>query len=309
MAGVLVGDHLFIAQGAARSDAWRPSDPLTSLAAIGALSDRLILGTIVVNVSLLHPALVIRHFAQLAALYGGGRVLAGLGAGWNPEEQEALGQEMPAHRARLDRLEESLQLARQLFDHHLATVEGAQVVARDLPLAPIPQVPPRIMLGGGSDRLCELAGTYADHLDLNGSSRRSPVLRSAPLASDRARRAATTVEDLEGSVERCRGAAEAAGRSPGCVTYSVTIDTIEPCEAGEVAAKEGRYGEERALGKGADVAQCPYVLIGPPERMAALVTERQERLGLSAIILGDGPALDVMCSAVLPLIKAPPGAS
>jgi alkanesulfonate monooxygenase SsuD/methylene tetrahydromethanopterin reductase-like flavin-dependent oxidoreductase (luciferase family) len=37
------------------------------------------------NVGLLHPALVLRQFAQLAVLVGGQRVLAGLGAGWNRE--------------------------------------------------------------------------------------------------------------------------------------------------------------------------------------------------------------------------------
>ena len=45
------------------------------LTTIAALSDRLHVGTIVSNVGFLHPALVIRQFAQMATLFGGDRVI------------------------------------------------------------------------------------------------------------------------------------------------------------------------------------------------------------------------------------------
>src|ERR1041385_6297441 len=105
--GVLVTDHLFMdGPGRPRSETQRPNEPMTVLAAVAALSDRLNIGTIVSNIALLHPALVVRQFAQLAALVVGERVLAGLGAGWNRTEFEALGCTMPKHAERLDRLEE-----------------------------------------------------------------------------------------------------------------------------------------------------------------------------------------------------------
>src|SRR5205823_9952486 len=88
---------------------------------------------------------------------------------------EALGLQMAPLAERLERLEESARLARELFDHRVATLEGRRVIARDLPLAPLPAVPPRLLLGGGSDRVLQIAGRYADALDLNGSSRRAAV--------------------------------------------------------------------------------------------------------------------------------------
>ena len=51
---------------------------------------------------------------------------------------------------------------RQLFDHGIASLEGSQVIARDLPLSPAVTVPPRLLLGGGSDRVLDIAGRYAD---------------------------------------------------------------------------------------------------------------------------------------------------
>src|SRR4051812_29292369 len=145
------------------------------LTTIAALSTRLRVGTIVSNIGFLHPALVLRQFAQMAVFFGGERIIAGLGAGWGRDEFKALGMRMPPHHARVDRLEEAASLARQLFDAGVANLEGEHVVARDLPMAPRPTVPPRLLLGGGSDRLLDIAGRYADMLDLSGTSRRAPL--------------------------------------------------------------------------------------------------------------------------------------
>ena len=113
--GVLITDHMFISQagsdkGLTREldrDSPSPLEPFTLLGSVGALSPSLELGTIVANVGLLHPIFVIRHFAQLASVFGGDRIIAGLGAGWNAEEFEAIGLEMPPHTLRLARLEEA----------------------------------------------------------------------------------------------------------------------------------------------------------------------------------------------------------
>ena len=95
VAGVLISDHLFVSDARGITPVSDQPDPIVVLAAIGALSPTLMIGTCVANVSFTHPALTLRHFAQLAALFGGGRVLMGLGAGWNAEEYDALGLTMP----------------------------------------------------------------------------------------------------------------------------------------------------------------------------------------------------------------------
>src|SRR5438874_11861884 len=94
--GAMVGDHLFIqAPGQKRREARRPLEPMTMLATVATLSERLHVGTMVSNLSFLHPAWVLRQFAGLAALFGGDRVLPGLGAGWNRKDFEAVGLPMP----------------------------------------------------------------------------------------------------------------------------------------------------------------------------------------------------------------------
>jgi Coenzyme F420-dependent N5,N10-methylene tetrahydromethanopterin reductase and related flavin-dependent oxidoreductases len=108
--GVSVSDHLFRTHdGRPRREGVTPGcDPLTTLAAVAGLSDRLEVQTVVMNSAWIHPALLLRQFNQLAVLIGGERVTAGLGAGWSTEEFDAVGLHLPPFRARMDRLEEVL---------------------------------------------------------------------------------------------------------------------------------------------------------------------------------------------------------
>lgn len=299
--GVLVGDHLFGTATGPRRDAGRPPEPMTLLAAAGALSDHLHVGTIVSNASFLHPALLLRQFAQLAVMLGGDRVLAGIGAGWNRPEFEALGMRMPGFAERMDRLEEAAVLARQLYDHGYANLNGKSVVAEDLPLSPVPQVPPRVMLGGGSRRLLEIAGRYADAIDLNGSPQAGRVSGTDLRTADKRRRLSTTVADLDESVEVVRKASLEAGRPANAVERSILLTEIVFCAPSEIRDEEEKLWVATGL-PARSLDDCPYAVIGPPQRMAELLEQRRQRLGLSRVLLG-GPETKRFCREVLPLMS------
>lgn len=288
VAGVLVSDHLFFSAEPGEEGVVRPPDPVVVLSALGTLSGRMAFGSIVANVGLLHPALVIRHFAQLAALFGGERVLAGLGAGWNGEEFAALGTPMSDHSARLDRLAETCQLWRELFTEGFASIDGKEVVVRDLPLAPVPVRPPRLMLGGGSRRLLEIAGKFADHIDLNATSRARPLRRLPSRRDDLLRKLSTTIADVEAAVEILDGAAKAAGRRPQDVRRSIMAMVLsEDAEALGTGLAETRV----------DPTDCAYILPAEPEKMVSAIAERQRRLGLSVLFASDGPHLGAVVRA------------
>jgi alkanesulfonate monooxygenase SsuD/methylene tetrahydromethanopterin reductase-like flavin-dependent oxidoreductase (luciferase family) len=299
VAGVLASDHLFVPRPGQRAQGRLPHEPITTLTTIAALSDRLRVGTIVSNVGFLHPALVLRQFAQMAVLFGGQRILAGLGAGWSREEFEALGMRMPPHRARVDRLEEAARLAREMFDTGVGNLEGEHVIARDLPLAPKPDVAPRILVGGGSDRLLEIAGRYADILDLNGSSRRAPVAGKDLARADLQRRLTTTVGDLEDSVGRVRAESLAAGRPADAVSMTLLINYLEVCPDDAVRDRARAISEEAGLG-GQTLDDCPYVILGSAERIAALLSERCQRLQVDGLILTNNIDPRPLCEQILP---------
>lgn len=288
--GVSVSDHLFATTaGRPRGDGVAPScDPLTTLAAVAGITDRLDLQTVVVNAAWIHPALLLRQFNQLAVLVGGERVTAGLGAGWSTEEFAALGLDLPPFRQRMDRLEEVLRLSRTLCDQGQATLEGRTVVARDLPQVPRPDVSPRLLVGGGSDRVLGMAGRYADLLDLHGDPRHGRVAGATmaeAAAGDVRRRARTTVEDLSGRIELVRTAAAEAGRPRDAVGVQTQIWFAIDGSPSEVAAAEVRLCTTWAGLPQQRLDRSPYLLFGRPAQMAEALLERREVYGLERISL------------------------
>ena len=285
--GMFLADHLFISHGRSRREAISGGDPFVKLALAGTMSDQLILGTSVVNIGLAHPALALRSFIELATQFGGERVLAGIGAGWNREEFDALGMEFPPLARRMDRLEDAALLARALFDDGFAELGGEYVPVRELSLGPPPSPPPRLLLGGGSDRLLEIAGRHADVLDLNGSSRRLKLGGPHPALRDLARRFTTTVDDLEESVRRVQESARAAGRHPNAVEFSVIVNAVRFCSERELEVVEAELCKDAGIDR-QSLADCPYVFLGSAERMRAQLAERVERIGLRHLILAAG---------------------
>jgi alkanesulfonate monooxygenase SsuD/methylene tetrahydromethanopterin reductase-like flavin-dependent oxidoreductase (luciferase family) len=282
--GFFVTDHLFVTAGRPRREADRGSDPFVRLAIAGALSEKLMLGSCVVNIGLAHPALAIRSFLALAAQFGGERVIAGIGAGWNPEEFTALGLDFPPFATRLDRLEETTALARDLFYDGFADLAGTHITAQELALGPVPASPPRLLLGGGSDRLLDIAGLHADIVDLNASSRGLKLAGAHPVFRDNVRRLRTTVDDLDWSVSRVRETAIAAGRDPASVEFSLLVNAVRFCSAREVENVESELCRSAEIDQ-QSLADCPYLFIGPPERMREQLLERANRLGLGHLIL------------------------
>jgi probable F420-dependent oxidoreductase len=82
-------------------------EPLETLSYVAALTDTVKLGTSVID-ALLHPPIVLaRRFATLDQL-SGGRVIAGLGQGWMPQEFEAANVPMKRMGAGMDEVVEAM---------------------------------------------------------------------------------------------------------------------------------------------------------------------------------------------------------
>ena len=271
VSGVVQGDHLFLPGPSADDPTARmAADCLTVLTTIAAHSSRLGVASLVANIGLQHPLPLLRRFASLALIHGGDRVYAGLGAGWSKREFEALGLTMPPHRERLARLAETAELARTLFERGWVREGGAHVPAVDLPLAPEPLTPPRLLLGGGSPSLLELAGRLADHVDLAPPSHRKGE-------NEFQRPLLTTIDDLAESGRSAR----AAGRA---LTASLLLTAVVVCNESDRRDEEEKLCARVGL-PWRSLDRSPYVLLGEPAHIAEQVRERQERIGLDWLIV------------------------
>lgn len=98
-----------------------------------------------------NPALVAKMAATLQAI-SGGRLVLGLGAGWNREEYDAYGWPFPSTRVRIEQLDEAVELIRAMWRGSPASYQGKHYRIENAYCEPRPTIEPPIMIGGSGER-------------------------------------------------------------------------------------------------------------------------------------------------------------
>lgn len=132
------------------------------VAALAAAVPRVGIGTLVCGNTYRHPA-VLANQAATADVISGGRVILGLGAGWQENEHDKYGIPLFDLRTRMDRFEEACQVVRALRDDERAGFSGEHYQLTDAPMNPKPTGPMPLLIGGGGEkRTLRIAARYAD---------------------------------------------------------------------------------------------------------------------------------------------------
>jgi F420-dependent oxidoreductase-like protein len=156
-------DHLVNTDGPLTSpcmEAW------TLLAGLAVQTRRIRLGVLVCSNTFRHPSLLVKEAATVDQL-SGGRLILGLGTGWYEDEHRRYGLELPSPPERVDRLEETAQIAHMLMSRERSTFHGRFYQLEDAPLEPKPVQRPRIpiLIAAHRPRMLRLAARYADMWD------------------------------------------------------------------------------------------------------------------------------------------------
>jgi probable F420-dependent oxidoreductase len=135
-------------------------DPLTTLAFLAGSTDKIKLGTSVLVLPYRHPVLLANVASSLDVL-SDGRMVLGVGAGWNAEEFAALGMSVRERGARTD---EALEALRRLWSGESVSYDGRYVSFRDAQIGTPPRTQggPPILVGGRSDAALRRALRFAD---------------------------------------------------------------------------------------------------------------------------------------------------
>jgi alkanesulfonate monooxygenase SsuD/methylene tetrahydromethanopterin reductase-like flavin-dependent oxidoreductase (luciferase family) len=136
----------------------------SELTAVAAITKQAKLGTLVTPPFFRNPAILAKQIATIDHVAGGGRVIAGLGAGWFQAEFDGTGSPFPSTRERLRALEESLQILKGLWTQERFSFEGRHFRVKDAICEPKPLRAPEILVGGGGERV--LMGIAARHADI-----------------------------------------------------------------------------------------------------------------------------------------------
>jgi F420-dependent oxidoreductase-like protein len=136
----------------------------STLAFAAGHTNRIKLGTLVTGVTYRYPGLLVKTVTTLDVL-SHGRAYFGIGAAWNEEEHLGLGVPFPSTAERFERLEETLQIAHQMWEGSEKPYQGKHYqLARPLNVPSSVQKPhPPILIGGtGERKTLRLVAQYGD---------------------------------------------------------------------------------------------------------------------------------------------------
>ena len=187
--GVWLADHYMPNTGdstPARGDAYECWALLPALAAV---TQRIRIGSLVSPTSVHHPALLAKRSSAIDRL-SGGRMVLGLGAGWQLNEHYAFGIALEPPGKRVSRFEEAIQIVRSMLSEDSTTFHGEFYDITNAPCDPKPiQSPLPLLVGTRGPRMLGITARHADEWNTWGTPEQAAARRAALLeACDKAGR-------------------------------------------------------------------------------------------------------------------------
>lgn len=133
----------------------------TTIAYLAASAPSYRVGTMVLGQGYRNPALLAKMAATLQMLTDGKLVL-GIGAGWQEDEYHAYGYPFPTARQRIEQLAEAIDVIRTMWTNAPASYAGRYYTVRDAYCLPHPVPAPPILIGGQGPKLIRVAAEKAD---------------------------------------------------------------------------------------------------------------------------------------------------
>jgi probable F420-dependent oxidoreductase len=250
-------------------------EPVATLAAAAAATERLKVGSLVYDVDYRHPV-VLAKAAATTHLLSGGRHEFGIGAGWMESDYVEAGLAYDRPGVRISRLEEALRIIRGMWTQESTSFEGEHYTVREVATAVdgLGGEGPPVLIGGGGKRVLSIAGRWADIVGIN------PILVEGKVTADTARDLAP--ESVREKIGWVRAAAEKAGRDPDALelnslAFVVAIaDDVSGLRQG-LAGNTGMTVEQ--------VADCPLFLTGSPAELRDRLEQRREQTGISYTVI------------------------
>lgn len=275
-----IGDHPAYAP-----DAW------LHLGVLAVQTSTIRLGSVVLCAGYRPPVLNARLAADLDNL-SGGRVILGLGHGWNAKEFAQLGLPYPSVPERQEALEEAVQIIRGVWGPQPFTFHGKHHHTVEEQVTPPPMQlpgPPLILAGSGEKRALRLVAKYADACNF-GSGHATGLVRTV----DDVRRKNEILDDY------CRD----EGRDPRAVLRSHFTSwlMLAPTEA-EAIAKRDRY-----YPNGLNEEQQYSRVVGTPEQVAAyyqgLVDAGLQYFVVQILDAADLETVELLANELVPRVSA-----
>jgi len=135
--GFWFADHYMPDSGNEAAETGPVHEVFSILPAVAAVTQSIRVGPLVSPTSVHHPAVLANRAVTLDHV-SHGRMVLGLGAGWQQNEHDAYGIALEEPKVRVDRFEEAIQIVRSLLDEDRTTFHGTHYTVTDAPSDPSP---------------------------------------------------------------------------------------------------------------------------------------------------------------------------
>lgn len=257
--------------------------PFPLLVAAAAATERLRVGTLVLNVPFWNAALLAREVATTDILTDG-RLELGLGAGHMKWEFDEVGIPWKPFSARAERLAAMIGELRRYFTTDPEQLPASRQAPRPVQRAGFGGSGPPLIVGGTGDRILRIAAEHAEIVGVAGGFQVKGLppgilrLGSAAEADERIRFARTCAGDRAGQIEW------------HLLVQSVIITDDRRGAAEQLAAEHRQAAAKAGVtdGRGgvltaSEMLKTPFVLIGTADEIAAQLRRSRERWGFSYI--------------------------
>jgi probable F420-dependent oxidoreductase len=269
-------DHFFM-----RGPMANPTQPhlecYTTLSAIAASTSRVKIVPLVTAMSYRNPSLLAKMMATLDNI-SGGRLIAGVGAGWFKEEYAAYDFPYPSNAERIEQMREGLQVLKTMWSEDEPTFHGRYFSVEKAYCFPRPvQKPhPPILIGGGGKRILQIAAEEADILNLNPPVLEGFVDIPSALKFDKT--------EVKRRLEMVRGFAKSAGRTDAVELSAMSI-VLTAKDKSTADAMVNATAQSFGV-KDMEVARnSPQVLVGTTDEVKRELTWRIENFGMTYFFL------------------------
>ena len=256
--------------------------------ALGA-TERLHVGTLVLNNDFRHPVIVAREAATLGLL-SDGRFELGIGAGHMKFEYDEAGIPFDPATVRVERMAEAATIMRGLLAGEQVTFAGAHYRVEGHQLGAVPERVP-LLIGGNGRRVLQTAATVADIIGFTGF-----------LPSDDGSGSRLTHLGATGIEQRVALVLEAAGARADDLELQVLVQYVAVTDRRQAEAERIAARWKIPL---ETVLDSPFLLFGTVEHLAEQILGWRERLGITAFAtFATRPESDQRLDTLAPVIAA-----
>jgi probable F420-dependent oxidoreductase len=292
---VSLNDHFFSPLGS-------PQVPqlecFSTLSAIAAVTKNVRLAPAVVANSFRTPPMTAKIASTLDHL-SNGRLVLGIGSGWQRSEYDAHGYPYPSNIERLEQLHEAIKLIKAMWTEEEPAYQGRYFSVNKAYNNPRPvQKPhPPIMVGGSGSKLLRITAAEAQIANLI-----PPIINGKDFAQDPAAGVKFDKPDLKRRIETLRRLSVEFGRAADAVEIGGLAMIRLARSKSEIDAAVRQTASAMGFPGDDAVRNSPVFLIGTPEEVKREVRSRIEEFGMTYFITfpGSAESRDLLVKEIMP---------